>query len=193
MKKVRKLILIAIIISIITFILVVPLKLPERIMKLFYPIKYENFVEVYSKENNLDKYLVYAVIKAESNFNDRALSKNGAKGLMQLMEETAKDVLNKIDYINITDDELGDKLYDPQYNIKLGTKYLSLLIKQYNNIELALTAYNAGSGNVDKWIEQGILKEDGSNIENVPFKETNNYVRKILNNYKTYKELYISD
>lgn len=175
---------------IIIIILLFPLKLPERIMKLIYPIKYENFVEVYAKQYNVDKYLVYAVIKAESNFKEDAQSSKGAKGLMQLMEETATDIVKKIDNVQVTEDEINDKLLEAQFNINLGTKYLSLLIEKYNNLELALTAYNAGSGNVNKWIEQGILKEDGSNIENVPYKETNNYVRKILRNYDIYKNLY---
>ena len=68
----------------------------------------------------------------------------------------------------------------------MGTKYISILIQKYNNINLALTAYNAGSGNVDNWINDGTLKSDGSDIEKVPFTETNNYVRKILRDYKIY-------
>lgn len=160
-------------------------------MKFIYPIKYENYVELYSKENGLDKYLVYAVIKAESNFNEKAESSKGAKGLMQLMEDTAKDVAKKIDYLEIQEDEIGDKLLEPQINIRLGTKYLALLKGKYNNINLALVAYNAGSGNVDKWLNNGTLKADGSNLEDIPFKETNNYVKKILSNYEIYKDLYM--
>ena len=65
-----------------------------------------------------------------------------------------------------------------------------MLIQKYEVTELALAAYNAGSGNVDKWIDSGTLKSDGSDIENIPYKETNMYVRKILRDYKIYKELY---
>ena len=65
-----------------------------------------------------------------------------------------------------------------------------MMMKKYNCIELALAAYNAGSGNVDSWIKDGILKEDGSDIENIPYKETNNYVRKILRDYEFYNNLY---
>ena len=64
------------------------------------------------------------------------------------------------------------------------------MLQKYNNTELALAAYNAGSGNVDNWINKGTLKNDGSDIENIPFNETNNYVRKILRDYEIYKELY---
>lgn len=183
----KRLILIAIIIFV--FILLVPLKGSEKILKIFYPIKYEDFVELYSKEYNVDKYLIYATIKAESNFNNEAVSSKEAKGLMQLMKNTAKDMSKKLE-MTLADEEIEEKLLDPEFNINLGTKYISTLIEKYNSIELAIVAYNAGSGNVDNWIEQGILKPDGSNIEEVPYKETNNYVRKILRDYKIYRDLY---
>ena len=64
-----------------------------------------------------------------------------------------------------------------------------MLLQKYENIELAVTAYNAGIGTVDNWIEKGIIKSDGSDIENIPYKETNNYVRKILRDYKIYRNL----
>jgi len=183
---IKKLILFLIIIISLAFIFDVPTK----VMKILYPIKYENYVEENAQKYNIDKYLIYAVIKAESNFNENAESSQGAKGLMQLMENTAKDILKKTDDISIKEDEVKSKIVEPQYNIALGTKYISLLKEKYENIELALVAYNAGSGNVNNWIEQGIIEKDGSNIENVPFKETNNYVRKILRDYQIYKDLY---
>ena len=65
-----------------------------------------------------------------------------------------------------------------------------MLMQKYENINLALAAYNAGSGNVDNWIQDGTLKDDGSNIENIPYTETNNYVRKILRDYEIYQKLY---
>ena len=163
---------------------------PTKVMKILYPIKYENFVDEYSKKYEIDKNLIYSIIKAESNFTENAESSKGAKGLMQLMPNTAKDILKKMDNMNISEIEIETKLLEPQFNIEIGTKYISILIDKYKNKELALVAYNAGSGNVDNWIQKGILKEDGSDIENVPYKETNNYVRKILKDYKIYKELY---
>ena len=72
----------------------------------------------------------------------------------------------------------------------IGTKYMSMLFNKYQNAGLALAAYNAGSGNVDKWITEGTIDVNGANIENIPYKETNNYVRKILRNYHIYKEIY---
>lgn len=84
-------------------------------------------------------------------------------------------------------------LFNEEMNIEFGTRYFVKLIKYYNgNYNLAISAYNAGIGNVAKWIKEGIIKADGSDIENIPFSETNNYVRKILKNYRVYKQLYSS-
>lgn len=107
---------------------------------------------------------------------------------MQLIESTAQEICKKID-LQITNEELKEKLLEPEININIGTKYLSILIERYQNVEIAITAYNAGIGTVDNWIEKGIIKSDGSDIENVPYKETNNYVRKILRDYKIYSNL----
>lgn len=156
-------------------------------LKRAYKTDFSEYVDRYADEYQVDRYLIFAIIKAESNFDEKAVSNKGAKGLMQLMYSTAEEIAEKID-ITITE----DTVMDPGVNINLGTKYISILIQKYENIELALTAYNAGSGNVDKWIEENILKKDGSDIENIPFTETNNYVRKILRDYIIYKELYKS-
>jgi lytic transglycosylase catalytic len=150
-----------------------------------YKLEYTEYVKKYANEYNVDEYLIYAIIKAESNFEPNAESHRGAKGLMQLMYSTAEDISKRIG-IELN----GDNILEPDININLGTKYISMLIQKYNNINLALAAYNAGSGNVDGWIEKGTLKSDGSDIENVPFTETNNYVRKILRDYEIYKNMY---
>ena len=150
-----------------------------------YKLEYTEYVKKYANEYNVDEYLIYAIIKAESNFEPNAESHRGAKGLMQLMYSTAEDISKRIG-IELNE----DNILEPDININLGTKYISMLIQKYNNINLALAAYNAGSGNVDGWIEKGTLKSDGSDIENVPFTETNNYVRKILRDYEIYKNIY---
>ncbi len=152
-----------------------------------YPTKYSEYVEKYSEENGIDKYLVYAIIKAESNFDPNVKSNADARGLMQLMEETAVERSNAIEGTEI---EAYD-LYDPETNIKLGTSYFAYLLGLYDdNIVLAIIAYNAGLGNVEQWIKDGVIKADGSDIENIPYKETENYVRKILRDYQMYLKLY---
>ena len=161
----------------------------KKIQKIFYPKRYEEIVNIYAQEYEVEKNLIFAVIKAESDFDEKAISNKNALGLMQIMEDTAIDVARK-NNINIDENNAREDILKVNNNINIGTKYLSILLKKYENMELALAAYNAGTGNVDNWIEKEILKNDGSNIENIPYKETNNYVRKILQSYKIYNQLY---
>lgn len=176
----------------IIFILIVLVFLmifKNAILKIIYPKNYADIVAKYEEQYGVEENLIYAVIKAESNFNENASSSKGAIGLMQLMEETAKDVAKK-GSIQIDSNNIKEELLKIDVNINIGTKYLEMLLEKYGNKEVALAAYNAGSGTVNTWIEKGIIKSDGSDIENIPYKETNNYVRKILRDYKIYNDLY---
>jgi soluble lytic murein transglycosylase len=161
----------------------------DRILKIMYPKTYKEIISIYSEKYNVEENLIFAIIKAESNFKAEAVSNKGARGLMQLMDETAKDVANKNEII-IDTSNIQEELLNPNNNINIGTKYIATLIEKYQNKEVALAAYNAGIGTVDNWIEKGVIKSDGSDIENIPYKETNNYVRKILRDYKIYETLY---
>ena len=163
--------------------------IPGKIKKTIYKKEYSEYVSKYSEKYGVDENLIYALIKAESNFNEKAHSTKDALGLMQLMESTAKDIVKKTD-LEISSNNIRESLLDSEININLGTKYLSILIEKYKNIEIAITAYNAGIGTVDTWIEKGIIKADGTDIEDIPYRETNNYVRKILRDYKIYKKMY---
>ena len=159
----------------------------QLILKRMYPMTYSEYVYKYSEENNIDPLLTFAIIKAESNFNSRVVSSSNAMGLMQLMESTAEEIMQK----DLQEEFYKDMLFNPEDNIKIGTSYFAKLIKRYDgSIPIALTAYNAGIGKVDSWIEDGIIKADGSDVENIPYKETNNYVRKILRDYKIYEHIY---
>ena len=160
----------------------------SSLQNIIYKKKYSEYVSEYSKKYNIDENLIYAVIKAESNFNPNAKSSKNAIGLMQIMENTAKEIVIKLN-LQIPDEELQEKLEEAELNINIGTKYLSMLIEKYQNIEVAVTAYNAGIGTIDNWIDKGIIKSDGSDIENIPYKETNIYVRKILRDYEIYANL----
>ena len=174
---------------IIVLIIVFLIFVRNPILKIIYPRTYEEAVLIYSEKYNVDKNLILAVIKAESNFNENAISNRNAIGLMQLMEETAKDVANK-NNIEIDNENIKEELCDVYKNIEIGTAYIASLLQRYQNTEVALAAYNAGIGTVDNWIEKGIINKDGTDIENVPYKETNYYVRKILRDYEIYQELY---
>ena len=152
-------------------------------INVMYPNKYSKYIEKYSKEYSVDKNLIYAIIKQESNFKSEVNSSKGAKGLMQLMDNTASAVASDLEYNEFN-------LFEPEMNINLGVKYLSYLLDKYDNEKIAIVAYNAGEGNVDKWIQSGIISSDGTDLENVPFKETNMYLRKVLKNYEIYNKLY---
>ncbi len=176
-KKILKITLI------ITIIIIFIYSIYNFILQSVYPKKFSEYVSTYSEKYDIEEAWIYALIKAESNFEAQIVSQSGAIGLMQVMEKTASEVADNIGMETID-------LTDPNCNIEIGTKYFSTLIKYYkDNYYLAITAYNAGIGTVEKWIDSGIIREDGSDIENIPYKETNTYVRKVLNNYKIYKEL----
>ncbi len=125
----------------------------------------DEIIETFSNKYNIDGDFIKAIIKQESNFNPKATSKKGAMGLMQLMPKTAKS-------LGVVD------AYNPLENIEGGVKYLKGLLDKYdNNKQLALAAYNAGSGAVKKY--GGIP----------PYKETQNYVNSIMNSYNKIKEV----
>ena len=187
MKAIIKFLIILILLLLIYFVLFKVVEIDKKIMKAIYPLKYTEYVEKYAKKYNIDPYMVYAIIKAESNFDENAKSATDAIGLMQIMEETALETANKMDL-----DVSVEDLFKPDININIGLNYFTYLLNKYDdNYALAIVAYNAGMGNVDNWIKEGIIEEDGSDLENVPFKETNNYVRKILRDYEIYKDLYV--
>lgn len=152
-------------------------------LKLLHPRFYKEYVHTYSKEFDIDENLVYSIMKVESKFNKKAISKRNAKGLMQISDVTqkwAKDELNleKID------------IFDPKTNIKIGCWYLSKLYKEFDDLELVIAAYNGGSGNVNKWLNNIEYSHDGSKLHNIPFNETKNYLKKVKENYLIYKALY---
>ena len=169
----------------IGIILIVGLLNINRMWQRAYPLKYSDYVEKYADEMGIDKYLVYAVIKAESNFDEKAVSEKGAVGLMQIMPETGREGAKKLGIKDYSD----KKLTDPKINIHIGCYYISFLMNRYGgDIRTAMAAYNAGYGNVDNWLarEQKNVIEEG----NIPFGETKKYIVKILNGYEKYKEIY---
>ncbi len=146
--------------------------LVELVYLYFIPKKYDDIIDKYSSEYNVDRSLVKAVIFKESRFKETAVSSKGAIGLMQLMPSTALWLMNKLkieDY----------KIESADNNIRLGTYYLSYLMNLMDSDEEhALLAYNAGPENAKRWVNsEGYSKEDMDNY--VDFNETRKYVREI--------------
>ena len=152
-----------------------------------YPISYTNSINIYSKQFNVDPYLVAAIINVESSYDKTAISNKEARGLMQISPTTGQWAAEDL---SIEDFSL-DLLFEPEINIMIGTWYLNILSNEFDhNIQLILAAYNGGSGNVTKWLENDEYCEDGVYLKKIPFEETRDYVEKVLKNYKIYKILY---
>lgn len=161
--------------------------LMDNAARMLYPVKYKEFVAEYSLENNLDPCLVLAVIKTESNFRPKVVSRRNAKGLMQISDKTGKWGAERLKL----EDYTTDRLFDPETNIAIGCWYLGVLMKQYEgNLDLVLAAYNGGSGNVSQWLKDKSLSHSGKTLDRIPFKETERYVKKVRNSYTQYKRLY---
>ncbi|MBQ1388958.1 MAG: lytic transglycosylase domain-containing protein [Clostridia bacterium] len=161
--------------------------------KAVYPVKYEYYVEKYSKEFDVDVCLIYGIIRTESGFDPDAVSQAGAIGLMQLMPDTFTWLQNY--RTEFMPDKIIDskELYKPGVNIEYGTYMLKFLLDHYNgNRSLAIIAYNAGYGNVDAWLADGIIQRDVT-AETVPFKETSNYLTRVTEATDMYRTLYYSD
>lgn len=155
-------------------------------LRLLYPMPYEDAVARYAKQFQLDPYLVTAVMRVESRFNPVAQSSKGAVGLMQLMPDTAKWAAGKmqIEYSE-------EMLVDPKFNISVGCWYLALLKSQFNgNAAAALAAYNAGKTPVNRWLQQGQWNGSLEDVDNIPFFETRNYVKKVFRDYEIYRKIY---
>ena len=150
-------------------------------LKAVFPLKYEDLIKKYSSMYDLDEFLVMALISAESKFDENAVSRKGAKGLMQLKDETKKWCIEKF--------EIDENQEKNALNINIGCAYLNYLLQKYENCTpTALAAYNAGEGNVSKWLlEQGT---DGVELISIPYGETRDYVKKINKRTKIYQFLY---
>ena len=163
----------------------------DSIEKSAHPDEYLSYVRKYAYEYNIPESVIFAVIKVESNFDTEAESVAGARGLMQMMPSTFEWLTSE--------EHLGEnlhknKLFDPEISIRYGTYYLNYLYAKFDrNLNTALAAYNAGEGNVAKWLDDPDYSDGKGNLTYIPFKETRNYVTKVNNEIDTYKKLYYQD
>lgn len=158
----------------------------DRFERYTHPVRYENLVEKYSRENDLDKYLVYAVIKTESGFDPQAVSNVGARGLMQIMEPTFEWVKYRLG----DEDSRYLDMYDPETNIRYGCWLIGYLCWEFGDVDTAMAAYHAGIGQVGEWLEDADISADGVHLDVIPISDTAHYVSKIDRALATYKKLY---
>ena len=143
-----------------------------KVQRIFFPMKYRAMVKKHAEENNLDPLLIAAIIYGESRYEQYAISKSSARGLMQIMPTTGDDIAQKL---NATDYSTKD-LFDPETNVRFGCCYLAKIKKDFHSdVTLTLAAYNSGPENVRKWLQRS--GNSSQNLtEDYPFTETRNYV-----------------
>ena len=167
------------------------ISMPAIQKKFLYPFPYRSTVESYSSRWKVDKFLAISVMKVESNFSEAAHSQSGAIGLMQIMPETAAWIAYQL---GEAPEEVADDiehLHDPETNIRYGMWYLAELEDEFKgNDVLALAAYNAGRGNVHKWIKENNWSENFSDADKIPYAETRDYVKRVLHCREKYAKLY---
>lgn len=155
--------------------------------RMIYPIRYREEIEVASANVGVDPYLVAAVIRVESNFRPDRESSKGAMGVMQVMPDTAQWMFERENFGSY---RLKD-LSKPELNIQVGTAYLGLLHQQFQYDQVkAVASYNAGPGNVNKWLSNEVWDGRLETADDIPFGETRRYVNKVMYYYKKYLDLY---
>ena len=157
----------------------------RSILKSLYPMGYDEFVEVYAKENNLSPFFVYAVIKCESDFNKDAVSYADARGLMQLLPSSFDWLM-----IKTGEDLPEDMLFDPETSIKYGCYLYGMFAEEFGSEAVAVAAYHAGPGNVRKWLKDEQYSKDGKTLYEIPFGNTKAYVERVMKVKQLYEKLY---
>jgi len=159
--------------------------LPGEVWDFLYPQAYWKLMERQARLNNLDPYLVMGLVRQESAFNARALSVANARGLMQILPETAAHSSRPS-----RTRSAARRLYDPTYNVRVGCTYLAALMKDFDGRpELALAAYNAGDFRVKDWVKKFSFRDPGVFLESIPIPATRTYVEMVLRDAEIYRQL----
>lgn len=154
-----------------------------------YPTKYSEYIENFAEQNQLQKSLVYAVVKCESGFDSGAVSDIGAKGLMQLTDDTYEWVLSKTTKAK----PLENDLFVPEKNIQAGCALLRLHLDEFSDESTAIAAYHAGRSKVKEWLQDKNYSSDGITLDKIPYSDTASYVTKVITTKQKYQEIYNFD
>ncbi len=155
-----------------------------------YPVVFRTELLRYAKTRNIDPRFVLAIMKQESSFRPDAKSSSAARGLLQLTFDTALKYNKRAGFPNLK----AEDLYQPGVNIAVGSEYISELKNQFGGLYEAIAAsYNGGEDNAARWLERSKPKDAGIFASEVGFAESKNYVFKVMNNYRVYRELYQED
>ncbi len=160
---------------------------PAEFWKLAFPLAYRDALEKYSRQRRLDLYLLAALIRQESEFDPRAVSRASAYGLTQVLPSTGRLLAPKLGIRRFR----TSLLYSPEVNVNMGTYYLREMIDSLGgHVEAALAAYNAGKSRAERWLTWGEFREPSEFMETIPFSETRTYVETVLRNADLYRRLY---
>ena len=161
-------------------------EVPDEILKVIFPLAYWDSIKRESAARGLDPYVIAALIAQESTFEPKARSVANAWGLMQVVPATGRRLARTLGIRNFT----TARLTDPELNIRLGTYYFSRLVQQFGGTHYALASYNAGETRVVRWRGERPGVDEDEFIDDIPFPETQNYVKRILGTAEDYRMLY---
>lgn len=148
-----------------------------------YPLKFKEEVFIHADSYDINRAIVFSIIKIESDFNENAESNAGAIGLMQITPTTGKYIAELIGIANFD-------LKDVNTNISFGCFYLKYLLNKFKNLETAVCSYNAGEGNVMLWLTNSEYSDDGITLKSIPFSETREYIKNFKKTFEKYDKLY---
>ncbi|HYX91456.1 MAG TPA: transglycosylase SLT domain-containing protein, partial [Myxococcaceae bacterium] len=157
-----------------------------KVWEAVYPMPFRNLVEKHAARSRVDPDLIQALMREESRFNPSARSSTGAIGLTQLMPMTAQKVARALKMGGVRE----ASLFQPGMNIQLGAKYVGMLLSELGSVPYAVAAYNAGPEVVKRWLERRAGVELDAWVEEIPFAETRNYVKRVLASYAAYQWVY---
>ena len=161
--------------------------MPREFWEALFPMRWEKHLRARVRPHRLDPYLVAGLIRQESEFNPRARSRAGARGLMQIMPATGRRLARRLGVSGYSTRSLNS----PDLSLRLGTRYLRDLFDQFENRTVpALAAYNAGEHRVEAWLASNGYDDPTEFVELIPFTETRGYVQAVIRNTAIYRELY---
>jgi soluble lytic murein transglycosylase len=161
-------------------------RLPDELLRVIFPLEYWTNIRRNATARDLDPYLIAALIAQESTFDPEARSSANAWGLMQLVPATGRRLARSVGIRRFR----TAMLTQPDVNIRLGTTYFARLVDQFGGVHLALASYNAGESRVVRWVAERPGLERDEFIDDIPFPETQNYVKRILGTAEDYRSLY---
>jgi soluble lytic murein transglycosylase len=168
--------------------LAIPLEAaPERFWHLTFPLPYRESLERYASLHSIDVSVLAGLIRQESEFDPKAVSRANAYGLTQVLPSTGRELSRRAGMPSFS----PAMLFEPEINLRLGTLYLKSLLDQHDGAwETTLASYNAGKSRVNRWLTWAEYREPAEFIENIPFTETREYVQAVLRNADIYRRLY---